>query len=64
MNRLLIETDCPYLAPQPYRGKRNEPSYVVEVGKQIAAIRNCSVEEIANRTTANARTLFQLEERK
>ena len=64
LNRLLIETDCPYLAPQPYRGKRNEPSYVVEVGKHSAAMRTCPEEDVANRTTANARTLFQLEERK
>lgn len=59
-NRLLIETDCPFLAPMPYRGKRNEPSYVVQVAAMLAQLRNTSVEEIANLTSANARRLFRL----
>lgn len=59
MERLLIETDAPFLAPIPYRGKRNEPAYVVETAKTIAAIKGVSLEEIAKTTTANARKLFK-----
>ncbi len=57
-DRLLIETDTPYLAPRPYRGKSNEPAYVVEVARQIAELKNCSIEHIADITTDNARRLF------
>jgi TatD DNase family protein len=60
MERLLIETDCPFLAPVPYRGKRNEPAFVIETAKQLAALRDVSVEEIAHVTTANFKRLFQL----
>ncbi|MEH7125089.1 TatD family hydrolase [Bacillus sp. JJ1532] len=58
MDKLLIETDCPYLAPHPYRGKRNEPSYVKLVAEQIAEIKNVSVEEVARITTENAKKIF------
>ncbi|WNS75538.1 TatD family hydrolase [Bacillus sp. DTU_2020_1000418_1_SI_GHA_SEK_038] len=58
MEKLLIETDCPYLAPHPYRGKRNEPSYVKLVAEQIAEIKNVSVEEVARITTENAKKIF------
>lgn len=58
LDRLLIETDCPYLAPHPYRGKRNEPAYVQLVAKQIAEIKGISYEEVAEATTANAKKLF------
>ena len=60
LDRVLIETDCPYLAPQAYRGKRNEPAYVVEQAKAIAAIGQISVEEAANLTRINTETLFGL----
>jgi len=60
LDRVLIETDCPYLAPQAYRGKRNEPAYVVEQAKAIAEIRQISVEEAANQTRINTETLFGL----
>ncbi len=61
--RLLIETDCPYLAPQPYRGKRNEPAYVSFVCKEIASLRGESFEEVAAYTTENAKKLFKLQGR-
>ncbi|USK59913.1 TatD family hydrolase [Peribacillus asahii] len=58
LDRLLIETDCPYLAPHPFRGKRNEPAYVKLVAEQIASIKQVSVEEVAHITTENAKKLF------
>ncbi|WP_026693232.1 TatD family hydrolase [Peribacillus kribbensis] len=58
LDRLLIETDCPYLAPHPYRGKRNEPSYVKLVAEQIAELKGISYEEVAEATARNARKLF------
>jgi TatD DNase family protein len=58
--RLMIETDCPYLAPQDYRGKRNEPAYVRYAAVEIAKLHGCPVESVAEQTTANARTLFQI----
>jgi len=56
----MVETDAPYVAPAPYRGKRNEPLYVEEVAKKIAELRGISFEEVARRTTENARELFKL----
>ncbi len=58
MDRLLIETDCPYLTPHPLRGKRNEPSYVKYVAEQISELRGVSYEEIATKTSDNAMKLF------
>lgn len=58
LDNLLIETDCPYLAPIPYRGKRNEPAYVVEVAKCLANLHETNVEDIAKRTTQNFSSLF------
>ncbi|OYU44803.1 MAG: DNAase [Burkholderiales bacterium PBB4] len=58
MDRMLIETDSPYLAPVPYRGKTNNPSFVPWVAKQIAEIRGCSVEEVGEATSANFQRLF------
>ncbi len=57
-DRLLVETDAPYLAPTPHRGSRNEPSYVVETAKVLAEVRGVSPEEIAETTTANFFRLF------
>lgn len=60
LDRLLIETDAPYLAPAPLRGKRNEPAFVVHTAECLAKTRNEAVDVVAARTTANARTLFGL----
>jgi TatD DNase family protein len=59
-NHLVLETDAPYLAPVPFRGKRNECSYIKYVLQKLAEIKNLSVEEMADTTTANAEKLFSL----
>ncbi|MGH2819279.1 MAG: TatD family hydrolase, partial [Actinomycetota bacterium] len=59
--RLLVETDSPYLAPVPQRGRPNEPAFLPRVGEAVAAARDDSVEEIARLTTRNARELFGLD---
>lgn len=61
-DRLLIETDSPYLTPRPYRGKRNEPKYVRYVAEEIANIRNISLDEIAEKTKENFKRLFGIKE--
>ena len=61
MDRLLVETDCPYLPPHPHRGQRNEPAYVRLVAEKIAELRGVPLSELAEATTANARRLFGLE---
>lgn len=58
LDKLLIETDCPYLTPEPYRGKRNEPIYVRYVAEKIAEIKNISIEEVARHTSKNTKELF------
>jgi TatD DNase family protein len=58
LDKLLIETDCPYLTPHPYRGQRNEPSYVKLVAEQIAEIKGLTLEEIALATSDNAKRIF------
>lgn len=60
LDRLLVETDCPYLAPHPYRGQRNEPAHVQYVARQVAGLRGISLEEVAAATTANAKALFNI----
>lgn len=60
LERLLVETDCPYLAPQARRGKRNEPAYVALVLEELARVRAASVAELARATSANAARLFGL----
>lgn len=60
-DRLLLETDAPYLTPRAFRGEKNEPSFMVEPAKIIAEVRGWSLEEVALRTSANARKLFGLD---
>lgn len=60
LDNLLLETDSPYLAPVPYRGKRNESSYIPLIAKKIAEIKGIGLEEVANTTTTNASLLFNL----
>lgn len=59
-DRILLETDAPFLSPEPYRGKRNEPAYVIEVAKKVAELKNDSTEKIAEQTTKNCHELFAL----
>ena len=58
IERILVETDAPFLAPVPYRGKRNEPSYITETIKKVAEIKELTVEEVTNITTNNFFDLF------
>lgn len=60
LDKLLIETDCPYLTPEPFRGKRNEPKYVKYVAEEIATIKEVSIDVIADKTKENFRKLFCL----
>lgn len=60
LDHLLIETDAPYLAPHPYRGKRNEPAWVTLVAEEIARLKGLPIEEVAKRTTANALKVFNI----
>lgn len=60
LDRLLIETDCPYLTPQPQRGRRNEPALMVHTAKEVAAVRGLTLEEIAAATADNAKRLFRI----
>jgi len=58
LERIMIETDCPFLAPQSFRGKRNEPAYVAEVAKQIAEIKGLDMVEVAENVLSNTKKLF------
>ena len=58
LDRLLVETDSPFLAPVPHRGRRNEPAFVTETAKVLAAVKGVSADEMSRRTTANVLTLF------
>lgn len=60
LDYLVLETDGPFLAPTPHRGKRNEPSYIPLVASRIAEVKGISIEEIAKRTSSNAKSLFRL----
>ncbi len=60
LDHILLETDCPYLAPVPHRGKRNEPAYLPLIAQRVAAIKQSTLEEVAEATTRNTRSLFKL----
>jgi len=60
LDRILIETDAPYLTPEPYRGKRNEPSFVIRVAEVLAQVKGMSVEEIAQITSSNTKKVFRI----
>ena len=60
MDRLLIETDCPYMAPEPYRGKRNDSSYVIEMAKKLAEEKGVDLEKIAKITYDNAMKVYKI----
>jgi len=60
LEKIVLETDAPYVTPVPYRGKRNEPLYVEEVAKKVARVRNIDFEEVAKVTTENAKRIFGL----
>lgn len=64
LDRLLIETDAPYMAPEPYRGKRNSSLYVYRMAETIAAIKGLPVEEVARATTANGKCLFRIDQQR
>lgn len=60
LDHILLETDAPYVAPAPYRGKRNEPAYIVETGKKMAELKSASLEEVVEVTTNNALKVFKI----
>jgi TatD DNase family protein len=60
LDMLMVETDCPYLTPEPYRGRRNEPAYVAYTARAIAEIRGTTLDAIARATTENTQRLFKL----
>lgn len=60
LSSLLLETDCPYLTPEPYRGQRNEPAYIVHTAKKVAEIKGLAWEEVAAVTAQNTLNLFRI----
>ena len=60
LERIVIETDCPFMAPEPFRGKRNDPGYLYRMAERLAEIRGISVEEVQSVTTENAKRLYRL----
>jgi len=60
LKHVVLETDAPYLAPVPFRGKRNLPAYIVKVAEKIAEIKNSSIEQVAEITTANSKNIFNI----
>ena len=61
LDRIVLETDCPFMAPEPFRGRRNDPGYLIEMAKKLAEIRSIPVEEAIQITTANAKRLYRIE---
>jgi len=64
LTSLVMETDGPFLAPHPYRGKRNEPALMLYTARKIAELKNCTIGEVASQTSSNAEKLFQFDQRK
>ena len=62
LERILLETDCPYMAPEPYRGKRNHPGYLPKMAEKLAQIRGITVEKAIRATTENAKRLYRIED--
>ena len=62
LEHIVVETDSPYLAPEPHRGDRNEPAYVRDVAERLAEIKDLSLDEVAEVTTQNARAIYELPE--
>lgn len=60
LERIVLETDAPYVTPTPYRGKRNEPLYVAEIAKKLAELKNTSLEEVLTTTVANTHSIFRI----
>lgn len=60
LERIVLETDCPFMAPEPFRGKRNHPGYLYRMAQRLAELRNLSVEEIENITTENGKRLYRI----
>ena len=60
LERIVLETDCPYMAPEPFRGKRNDPGYLFRMAEKLAELRGISVEEVETITTENAKRLYRL----
>jgi TatD DNase family protein len=61
LEKIMIETDAPYLAPPPHRGERNEPRYVIEVARKLAELHGKSLEEVVEVTSVNAKKFFGIE---
>ena len=61
LDRIVIETDCPFMAPEPYRGKRNDPGYLIKMAEKLAEIRGITVEEAITATTENAKRLYRID---
>jgi len=62
LDRIVLETDCPFMAPEPYRGKRNDPGYLPKIAEKLAEIREISLEEVERITTENAKRLYRITE--
>ena len=61
LDRIVLETDCPFMAPEPFRGKRNDPGYLPKMAEKLAEIRGISYEEAVKTTTENAKRLYRLD---
>ena len=60
LERIVLETDCPFMAPEPFRGKRNDPGYLYRMAERLAELRNLPVEQIWEVTTENAKRLYRM----